>query len=377
MNRGRQRTRSQEDKNRNGVVPPHIQKTRELSVDHASDGGGSVSRPEYRSGSRQEPPSYNTPAYTRNTSGTEFDDSGKISYYESYGGRNGKNKGYNNPTPPSYAQSDDNDGYSLDSFATGNSYSQSNNGGYDQHTGSKNPWRKTKKGLGKFLPGRGGNDNSAPPQNLEYDSSGSSRNHNNNDHQHNSYNTNASDALNHSGAARSHASSYGGGSQEFDEFGIHDDNDDDDSDKEFYAEFSLMGGDGHIGDAPNYGQASRHKKDLASQNLHNIEKMTQKAGANPIDETFRVMPDYAYKDVGMTRRQLREETNAKSAYYHDQRLQSQAKKELGQLHLEVLQCFGLPTTSLVREVSAYAVAVHGSAAFQTDVIPSVANPMCE
>ena len=79
----------------------------------------------------------------------------------------------------------------------------------------------------------------------------------------------------------------------------------------------------------------------------------------------------------MSRRQLRNEMNTKSSYYHDMRLLSETKKEIGQLHLEVLQCFGLPTSSLIKEVSAYSVAVHGHSAFQTDIIPNVANPMCK
>ena len=120
----------------------------------------------------------------------------------------------------------------------------------------------------------------------------------------------------------------------------------------------------------------RHHDDYAAQHLRHVEMMTQKPGENPSDETFPVRPEYAYPNIAMTRSQLRNEMNAKSSYYHDLRLVSEHKQELGQLHFEILQCFGLPTSSYVTEVSAYGVAVHGHAAFQTDIIPNNANPMC-
>ena len=157
------------------------------------------------------------------------------------------------------------------------------------------------------------------------------------------------------------------------------------SDDEFYSdseEFSLnMSGhdprQGTPGQAVDYSQLNKHKKDLASQNLQAIEWMGRKEGPNHADEAFRIFPNHAYPNTKMTRKQLRKHMNARSAFYHDLRMPKLAggSKELGKLRLEVLQCFGLPTTSLVKEVSAYAVAVMGSSAFQTDIIPNVANPM--
>ena len=159
------------------------------------------------------------------------------------------------------------------------------------------------------------------------------------------------------------------------------------SDDEFYSEseeeFSLnMSGhnprqETH-GQAVDYSQLTKHKKDLASQNLQAIESMARKEGPNHADEAFQIFPDHAYPNTKMTRKQLRKNMNAQSAFFHDLRMPrlSGGSKELGKLRLEVLQCFGLPTTSLVKEVSAYAVAVMGSCAFQTDIIPNVANPMC-
>lgn len=158
------------------------------------------------------------------------------------------------------------------------------------------------------------------------------------------------------------------------------------SDDELYSEseeeFSLnMSGhnprQGTHGQAVDYSQLNKHKKDLASQNLQAIESMARKEGPNHADEAFQIFPNHAYPNTKMTRKQLRKHMNARSAFFHDLRMPrlSGGSKELGKLRLEVLQCFGLPTTSLVKEVSAYAVAVMGSCAFQTDIIPNVANPM--
>lgn len=122
--------------------------------------------------------------------------------------------------------------------------------------------------------------------------------------------------------------------------------------------------------------ASPYSKSLAS--VHDIERLAQKRGANPVDERFKVMPDTAYPNTYMNRDELRQEMNAKSVYFHDVRphhKRNNSTAEVGQLRVEILQCFGLPATRLVREVSAYCVAVCGNQAFQTDVMPPVANPM--
>ncbi len=134
------------------------------------------------------------------------------------------------------------------------------------------------------------------------------------------------------------------------------------------------------GRATDYSMMNKHKKDLASQNLQAIESMARKEGPNHADEAFQIFPNHSYPNTKMTRTQLRKNMNAPSAFYHDlrmPRLSGNSNRTLGKLRVEVMQCFGLPTTSLIKEVSAYAVAVMGSAAFQTDIIPNVANPMCE
>lgn len=119
--------------------------------------------------------------------------------------------------------------------------------------------------------------------------------------------------------------------------------------------------------------AHHHHQSLAS--VSDIERLAQKKGANPIDERFLVLPDDSYPDTYMTRRELREEMNRKSQFFHDLRLPAKKSHGIGVLRFEILQCFGLPTASLVRETSAYGVAVVGSHAFKTDVMPPVANPM--
>ncbi|VEU38962.1 unnamed protein product [Pseudo-nitzschia multistriata] len=137
--------------------------------------------------------------------------------------------------------------------------------------------------------------------------------------------------------------------------------------------------------------------DMNQRFLEHMAKRPSNEGSKRIrkgegieDKLFRVVPDYAYRTTTpyMTRKQLRAETNSKSAFYHDVRLYKEASqsktssksgkdrlKNFGELRVEILQCYGLPTTSLIKEVSAYAVAVHEDAAFQTDMIPNIANPM--
>ena len=126
-------------------------------------------------------------------------------------------------------------------------------------------------------------------------------------------------------------------------------------------------------DQSGYMQKSGYSQSLAS--VSDIERLAQKKGANPLGERFKIMPDYAYPNTFMNREELRAEMNQKSVLFHDLRVKSKKNNEIGQLRVEILQCFGLPTTSLIREVSAYCVAVCGSYAFKTDTMPPVANPM--
>ncbi|CAJ1959307.1 unnamed protein product [Cylindrotheca closterium] len=111
----------------------------------------------------------------------------------------------------------------------------------------------------------------------------------------------------------------------------------------------------------------------ASQEFH-VEESAHRMKTNSKDR-FRVMPDDSYPNTYLNRAEMKDEMNQKSAYYHDLRVPYQKGKEIGQLRLEVLQCFGLPTTSATREVSAYAIAVCGSHAFKTDMLPPERNPM--
>jgi hypothetical protein len=48
---------------------------------------------------------------------------------------------------------------------------------------------------------------------------------------------------------------------------------------------------------------------------------------------------------------------------------------VGSFHLEILQCFGIPRPELLKETSAFCMAVCGTRAFKTDVMPPVANPI--
>lgn len=113
---------------------------------------------------------------------------------------------------------------------------------------------------------------------------------------------------------------------------------------------------------------------LSLSAVRDIEKLSQKKGKNTADERFKVVPDYAYPNTRMNREDLRLEMNKKSAFFHDLRLPSE-EKGVGQIAVEILQCFGIPKSDLLKETSAFCVGVCGPHAFKTDVMPPVANPM--
>jgi hypothetical protein len=129
--------------------------------------------------------------------------------------------------------------------------------------------------------------------------------------------------------------------------------------------------------APVRGLPARHMSVTQLMSLsavNDIEKLAQKRGANSVEERFKVVPDYAYPNTRMNRAELRLEMNKKSSYLHDLGIPEE-KQTVGQLTVEILQCFGIPKPDLLRETSAFCVLVCGSHAFKTDVMPPVANPM--
>jgi hypothetical protein len=122
--------------------------------------------------------------------------------------------------------------------------------------------------------------------------------------------------------------------------------------------------------------------------MSDVEKLAQKSGTNTEHERFKVMPDYAYPNTKFNREELRKEMNKKSSYYHDLQQPPDTNTTnstdnttgagtsiVGSYYLEILQCFGIPRPELLKETSAFCVAVCGKHAFKTDVMPPVANPM--
>ena len=104
------------------------------------------------------------------------------------------------------------------------------------------------------------------------------------------------------------------------------------------------------------------------------EILAKKKGGSAV-ETFLVRPDYAYPNTRMNRDELRAEMNKPSTHFHDLRVPNAQTKEIGLLKLEILQCFGLPRLDAVGENDTFCLAVVGSYAFKTDIMPPVANPM--
>jgi hypothetical protein len=154
-------------------------------------------------------------------------------------------------------------------------------------------------------------------------------------------------------------------------------------DNDFIAESASVNGResvegaSHVGDC-DHSPIKKKRGHIRKQSLASvseIEKLAQKAGTNNPNERFKVKPDYAYPHTRLNREELRLETNKTSSYFHNLRQASRQDQEIGSLSVEMLQCFGLPRTDLLKETSNFCMAVCGSNAFRTDVMPPVANPM--
>lgn len=116
--------------------------------------------------------------------------------------------------------------------------------------------------------------------------------------------------------------------------------------------------------------------------LPTISQHSRKNSNNPPIERFVVKPVYAYPKVKMTKEELRKEMNRTSSYFHDYTkeivsasLSSTRSQQIGAVHLEILQCFGLPRRDIRKKRAAFGVIVCDGYAFKTDVMLAVTNPM--
>eukprot|EP00980_Cylindrotheca_fusiformis_P011118 scaffold2557_cov121-Cylindrotheca_fusiformis.AAC.1 len=100
-------------------------------------------------------------------------------------------------------------------------------------------------------------------------------------------------------------------------------------------------------------------------------RLTQKSDT----KEFLVYPSYAYPNKWMTHSELFSEMLKPSEVFHDTRLSSEARKEIGTARVEVLECSGLPNLDRNAETDAVVYLVCGSYAFTTDVILNKLNPV--
>jgi hypothetical protein len=107
-----------------------------------------------------------------------------------------------------------------------------------------------------------------------------------------------------------------------------------------------------------------------------VISLHQRKISNPPVERFTVKPAYAYPKIKMTKEEMRKELNRTSSFFHDfTKCSSKNQKLIGAIHLEILQCFGLPRRDIRKKGSAFCILVCERHAFKTDVMPSLANPM--
>jgi hypothetical protein len=100
------------------------------------------------------------------------------------------------------------------------------------------------------------------------------------------------------------------------------------------------------------------------------------------NETFKVYPDYAYPQMRFTREQIQIEMTKSSSQFHNLHVSDEPKGIIiGQVSIEVLQCFGIPsgtaksgtvsssqTAPSGRQSLPFGLIVCGKYAFQTDCV---------
>lgn len=116
--------------------------------------------------------------------------------------------------------------------------------------------------------------------------------------------------------------------------------------------------------------------DTATADLTKCVEILARGGKGTLkDKEFRVLPAYAYPHRWLTKSEMREEMVLPSEHFHDLRVPGCKNKEIGSLHVEVLQCLGLPKLDRGSDTDAVVYLVCGSHAFSTDVICNRTNPM--
>jgi len=113
---------------------------------------------------------------------------------------------------------------------------------------------------------------------------------------------------------------------------------------------------------------------------HEAEGGLEVSPSDDAVKEYRVRPSYNYPHRWMTHEELIEDMNCPSAEIHDLRLPPAVapKQEIGLLHVEVMQCLGLPrpkgkAASINPNPVVYLVC--GSYAFATDIVPQCTDPM--
>jgi len=119
------------------------------------------------------------------------------------------------------------------------------------------------------------------------------------------------------------------------------------------------------------------RMEIAAQ-LRTLEKSKSVANfrdrrISSIDELeYRVFPLHAYPYTWMTKKEIAVELPRTSKNFVD--LRQNKADEIGSLHVEVLQCTGLPKMDKYSLTDAFCYIVCGSSVFVTDIIPDNLNP---
>lgn len=126
---------------------------------------------------------------------------------------------------------------------------------------------------------------------------------------------------------------------------------------------------------PNESDEDDDESTIQEMRLFGPHKSDFRLSRKSDNREFLVYPSYAYRNKWMTDSELYTEMLQPSQVFHDTRLSSEAKKEIGTVRVEVLECSGLPSLDWNSETDAVVYLVCGSYAFTTDVIMNKLNPV--
>jgi len=138
---------------------------------------------------------------------------------------------------------------------------------------------------------------------------------------------------------------------------------------------SLGGGSGHVSSTRSMGSLDVDDDSSSEFDQSAPLKANYRLTNKSDDREFMVYPTYAYPNKWMTHSEIYNEMLKPSLVYHDLRIKTETRQEIGTVRVEILECSGLPSLDWNSETDAVVYLVCGSYAFTSDVIQNKLNPV--